>query len=498
MARKFRTVRQAERKSSKGSGTAITSAGSVGDEFRNPNLYKPASRSQQEASMLLASVIPGPVGVMGRAGRVGLAGKRAAEAAAKAKRVKAPKGMASREALRAQRASDIRAAGATRRTANTVPKDSREVRSLMRPGNAPRNRPVIKPEAGGLRSGNRDQRALSSKVETRNIGPKPKRADYKTQRGFDSATKKWNAKRDAPTSTPAAAAPRPKVEAKKPSAKPASTPKAKDVAVKQDAAAASRGSAKAAAPKKPSAKKKDKAPSSKGKELVPARQAERGSSGARSGKPEREPIDLKTRPVPGTGGSSQRAIGSGAGGRDVAVRAGSTVVKRPRAGALAVRATERKAAAAGGGAAGIAGKIGKAATAGALLGGGLAFLNRENDKSSSTAKPPAPSSAKPSSTVKDKYGRKISREEYSRREKFRQKLAGAKSKADVDALRKAEGKRRASYRSGEGATQFGDEAKVKVKNKNVRGWVSVRDENRAKRARREGVAYNKSRTRRFG
>jgi hypothetical protein len=389
--------------------------------------------------------------------------------------------MASREALREQRARDIRTAGATRRTAGKGPKSERETRALMRPDNAPTNRAVAKPVDGGLRSGRRDQRALSSGVTTRNIGPKPKRGDYKTDRSFQTAVKRWESKRANPA---------------------AGKPKATEA--KKDAAAVSRGGSKAPSPKAAAAKssaKQDKAAASRSGTKKPSAPSARGKEvsvykGPRSTKSaEREPIDLKTRPVPGSAGTGGRkAIGATAEGREVATRSGSalvkrsggTVAKRPQAGALAVREAERKAAA------GIGfNKKQKAAVAAAGLAGLGYALGGDSGKK--TDSPGGAAAGAPSKTVRDKYGRKISREEYNRREKFRQKTYN-KSGAELEKLRKAESKRRAKYRKTEGSSQFGEDAKKKTRNQNVRGWVSVRGENRRKTRSREERASGKSKS----
>jgi hypothetical protein len=389
---------------------------------------------------------------------------RAKQAASGATR---PKGMASPDALRAQRARDLAQAARNRRTQSRMQETDAGIRSAMRPGNAPVNRPVQKPVDGGLRSGARDQRALSGKVTTRNIGPKPKRADYKTDQSYQSALKKWDAKKTA-TPKPVSKPVTPKPTSPKPASPKAST------SVKKPSAGAKKG--------------KQPAPvNSKGKELVPAPRSAQGSAGRAT----RDPIDLKNvRTVPGaTSGEAPRAIGSAAAGREVAVRSGSTVAKRPGS-AVAVREGQKK-----GGAAVVPAKdrfrdkmvrqlpiiLGTTAAAGIL-----------GDKVEGKKTPPtaAATDAKPSAVVKDKYGRKISRAEYNRREKFRQKLAGAKSAEQAEKFKKAEGKRRSEYRKGEATQQFGaDAATKKVKNQNVRAWKSVRDKNRSQRASKEGTKY---------
>lgn len=74
---------------------------------------------------------------------------------------------------------------------------------------------------------------------------------------------------------------------------------------------------------------------------------------------------------------------------------------------------------------------------------------------------------------RDKYGRRISAEEYGRRESFRQ---GRKNKtADTnEALRPGEMKRRKKYRKGEGTAQFGKGATTKTRNKDLALGVSSR------------------------
>ena len=92
------------------------------------------------------------------------------------------------------------------------------------------------------------------------------------------------------------------------------------------------------------------------------------------------------------------------------------------------------------------------------------------------------SNKKPQSTaartvLRDKYGRKITREEYERREKFRERIKDM-SPAERKAAREKEMKRREKWRTSLGKQLFGKGATKSTRNLNLREGVSSRKVNR--------------------
>lgn len=183
----------------------------------------------------------------------------------------------------------------------------------------------------------------------------------------------------------------------------------------------------------------------------------------------REPIDINARPI-------RRPIGEIGSGRSGAGTGGGQI---PRA---AIGSGSKPAAAAG---KSKMGKGKKAAIAGAgLVGAGLLAKQFDSDKSPTSAggasdKPkPKPKAA---STLRDKYGRQISREEYNKRESYRKSLASMSDK-DRAKARKAEMKRREEYRKTEGASRFGGRANLITRNLDIREGVSSRMVNKEMKA----------------
>ena len=174
----------------------------------------------------------------------------------------------------------------------------------------------------------------------------------------------------------------------------------------------------------------------------------------------REPIDINARPV----GSS----GAGKGGGQV-----------PRA---AIGSGRTPAAAAG------KGKMSKKKkallAAGGVLAGGAALSQFDSDKSPSAKPVAAPASKskaaapKRPANLRDKYGRKISREEYNKRENYRKSLASMPEKERA-AARKAEMERRKKYRDSEGASKYGAGASTMTRNRWMKEGVSSRAANRS-------------------
>lgn len=186
----------------------------------------------------------------------------------------------------------------------------------------------------------------------------------------------------------------------------------------------------------------------------------------------REPIDMtNARPI-------RRPIGEIGSGRGAGASAG-------RGGPRAAIGSGRTAAAPAG-----KGKSSKGKKAligvGALAGAGLLAKQFDSDKSptaatasDSTSKPtPKP---RPASTLRDKYGRQISREEFNRREAYRKSLEGM-SDAEKRKARKAEMKRREQYRETEGTAKFGKRANLITRNRDIREGVSSRKVNKEMKA----------------
>lgn len=198
----------------------------------------------------------------------------------------------------------------------------------------------------------------------------------------------------------------------------------------------------------------------------------------------REPIDMtNARPI-------RRPIGEIGSGRGAGAGAGASASRGGPRGAIGSGRT----AAAGASKS----KLGKGKKAligvGALAGAGLLAKQFDSDKSptaatasDSTSKPTA--KPRPASTLRDKYGRQISREEFNRREAFRRSLAG-KSDAEKRKARKAEMKRREEYRKTEGAAKFGKRANLITRNRDLRKGVSSRKVNR-KMAAAAGTGGNR-------
>jgi hypothetical protein len=97
-----------------------------------------------------------------------------------------------------------------------------------------------------------------------------------------------------------------------------------------------------------------------------------------------------------------------------------------------------------------------------------------------------PKSKEAKAVLRDKYGRKITREEYNRREAFRKKLEGM-SPEDRKAARKKEMARREKWRESIGKQLFGKMAKKATRNLDLKEGVSSREVNKLMRE-----AYGKS------
>lgn len=181
----------------------------------------------------------------------------------------------------------------------------------------------------------------------------------------------------------------------------------------------------------------------------------------------REPIDINARPI-------RRPIGEIGSGRSGAGTGGGQI---PRA---AIGSGSKPAAAAAG--KNKMGKGKKAAIAGAgLVGAGLLAKQFDSDKSPG-GKQAATAADKPKpkprpADLRDKYGRRISRDEYNKREAYRKSLASM-SEADRAKARKAEMKRREEYRKGEGASKYGAAASTINRNLWMKEGVSSREANR--------------------
>jgi hypothetical protein len=167
----------------------------------------------------------------------------------------------------------------------------------------------------------------------------------------------------------------------------------------------------------------------------------------RGGRNQREPIDMKTRPMGGAGsgagrggGQVPRAIGSGASS---AGKAGGKTTGRGKKALLGL---------------------------GALGAAGLTAKQFDSDKAPSSSdkasnNPSTTPKPKPKSrpTLRDKYGRDITREEFAKRKAFRQRTKSMSAEEAAKA-RKKEMKRRKQYRSGAGSERFGSGAATKTRN----------------------------------
>ena len=183
------------------------------------------------------------------------------------------------------------------------------------------------------------------------------------------------------------------------------------------------------------------------------------TSGGSTGRTAR-PVDVKTKPVGGGRGSSGRGpAGRGTAGRGAAraaIGSGATKGKgkkvrdiTPAVGLLA------------GGAIG-ASRLGSVAEKSAP---------RESDKDKVTPRP-----KKPTSQLRDKYGRKIDRTEFNRREAYRKSLEGMTA-AEKKKARKAEMKKREAYRD-----RKGKGANITTRNLDLKEGVSSRKVNKEMKA----------------
>lgn len=185
----------------------------------------------------------------------------------------------------------------------------------------------------------------------------------------------------------------------------------------------------------------------------------------RGGRNQREPIDMTTRPMGGSGqgagrggGQVPRAIGSGASS---AGKAGGKTTGRGKKALLGL------------GALGAAGLTAKQFDSDKAPGSGS-----DKPSTSSTSTGPKP---KNRPTLRDKYGRQISREEYNKREAYRQRVKGMSAEEAAKA-RKAEMKRREQYRKSESSSKFGSRALTITRNKDIREGVSSRMVNKRMKA----------------
>jgi hypothetical protein len=191
----------------------------------------------------------------------------------------------------------------------------------------------------------------------------------------------------------------------------------------------------------------------------------RSGSSAGGGRTQREPIDLKTRPrgggSSGSGRSRPKAIGPGGA---KAIESGKTAASKKK--------RSKK---------GLAGKIvGGGALAGAAAGGALYGIGQtgKGEEKEETPKP----KARDRSTLRDKYGRKISREEYNKREAYRERIKSM-TPAERKAARKKEMKRREQYRETEGKSRYGTDSSTITRNLDLREGVSSRMVNKKTRER---------------
>jgi hypothetical protein len=245
------------------------------------------------------------------------------------------------------------------------------------------------------------------------------------------------------------------------------------------------------------------------KELV---RVERPRSNENTAPRQRDPIELTTRPVERpvpakrpskvsrpktkrgrkTGGSSAqggRVFTMGGTGKDVAVRQGSAVAVREAEKASGVSKGKKLAARLGG------------ATAVGLAGGavGLEFkklTDAENAAEAAVVQTSADADTRTprvKQVLRDKYGRKITREEYNRRETYRKKLEGM-SPAERKAARKEEMTRREKWRKSIGKQLFKKQATKAYRNLDIKEKVTSRELNalmRKAKTRQEAIDIRK-------
>jgi hypothetical protein len=166
-------------------------------------------------------------------------------------------------------------------------------------------------------------------------------------------------------------------------------------------------------------------------------------------------------------GAGSRAIG-GKKGKEVAVRGRGTVAataNAKKAGEASKKGMSKKKKA-----------LAAAALTGSAAAGFLSGVGQEAKKNMKDDKPKAKMAPKRPDTLRDKYGRKISRAEYNKREAYREKIKGM-TPAQKKAARKAEMERREAYRKGEGATKYGESSNKITRNLWMKEGVSSREAN---------------------
>lgn len=122
----------------------------------------------------------------------------------------------------------------------------------------------------------------------------------------------------------------------------------------------------------------------------------------------------------------------------------------------------------------------------ALFGGGKAVYDLTNSEAEEVieeaveAAVEAPKTKKAQTVLRDKYGRKITREEFDRREAYRKKLEGMSAEEKKKA-RKKEMERREKWRNSLGKQLFGESSKTIIRNLDLKEGVSSREVNKLMR-----------------
>ena len=122
----------------------------------------------------------------------------------------------------------------------------------------------------------------------------------------------------------------------------------------------------------------------------------------------------------------------------------------------------------------------------ALAGGGKLYLDYTNSEAEKVieetveAAVEAPKTKKAQTVLRDKYGRKITREEFNRREAYRKKLEGM-SAEEKQKARKKEMERREKWRNSLGKQLFGESSKTIIRNLDLKEGVSSREVNKLMR-----------------
>ena len=401
----------------------------------------------------LAAMAFVPIPGLRNIGAVGRAVAKPAAAASKVAKVAAPAAKAAKPAAQAPKS----AVQAARNKAIARETELADIRRLMQPDPRPA-RPIAKKSGGlsGKLQGGKPGKVMSS-------GPKPVRANYKSDATYGRALKRWEAKVESNRVAARAGgdslpiAPKAKPPVSSPLAKDAAKPATKKPAVRKPKASKPKTEKPTPAPK-PKPKAIGSRSAKPGTDIVLRRGSAVATRAERAGAPKgtagREltpdlgvPTTAYARPRPGAAGrpSAPKAIGPGKTPKPATTKK-PLMLEGPKKPAVKPKKSRK-------------GLIGLGVAAAGLTAAGAA-LDKAGKKSEGS---PSSSGLKaPKVGLLDKYGRKITREEFNRRESYRNKTKNMTAKEKA-AARKKEMARRKNFRATTGTKRFGSSAVAKTR-----------------------------------